>query len=208
MRSTTIVHAAGGVISRQRRNGRLEVLLIHRPHRRDWTFPKGKLESGETHEECAIREVEEETGLRCALGLELPSTSHTDNKGRHKLVRYWMMYPTVGWRDRTMKWTPSSGCRSTRPRGSSPTLATASSSPPSPRSRAGSRGPPASPSAGSGSPRSWVFHRYPPRSPHSSPATQYLRSCNTGATRLGVTGGQQTRSRGKDQDTRGLCHGG
>jgi 8-oxo-dGTP diphosphatase len=96
MRSTTIVHAAGGVISRQRRNGRVEVLLIHRPQRRDWSFPKGKLDEGETDEAAALREVEEETGLRCALGLELPSTSHTDGKGRLKLVRYWMMYPTGG----------------------------------------------------------------------------------------------------------------
>jgi len=96
MGSSPIVHAAGGVISRQKRDGRVEVLLIHRPHRQDWTFPKGKLERGETHEECALREVEEETGLRCALGLELRSTSHTDGKGRLKVVRYWMMYPVGG----------------------------------------------------------------------------------------------------------------
>ena len=96
MRSPNIVHAAGGVISRQKRDGRLEVLLIHRPHREDWTFPKGKLDRGETHEECALREVEEETGLVCALGLELPPTSHIDNKGRLKRVRYWMMYPMAG----------------------------------------------------------------------------------------------------------------
>jgi 8-oxo-dGTP diphosphatase len=96
MRPSTIVHAAGGVISRQKRDGRIEVLLIHRPRRQDWTFPKGKLESGETHEECALREVEEETGLLCALGLELSSTSHIDRKGRLKLVRYWVMYRIGG----------------------------------------------------------------------------------------------------------------
>jgi 8-oxo-dGTP pyrophosphatase MutT (NUDIX family) len=67
------------------------VLLIHRPRYGDWTFPKGKLEEGETDEEAAVREVEEETGLLCALGPELPSTEYTDSKRRSKTVRYWAM---------------------------------------------------------------------------------------------------------------------
>jgi 8-oxo-dGTP diphosphatase len=90
------VRAAGGVIVRQTAQGETEVLLIHRPHRDDWTFPKGKVESSETDEACAVREVEEETGLRCALGPELPTTSHTDHKGRLKVVRYWLMHPIGG----------------------------------------------------------------------------------------------------------------
>jgi 8-oxo-dGTP diphosphatase len=93
MSSGGVVHAAGGVISRQSNRGHFEVLLIHRPRRQDWTFPKGKLEAGETHEACALREVEEETALRCALGRELATTSHRDGKGRLKIVRYWMMDP-------------------------------------------------------------------------------------------------------------------
>src|SRR5262249_15640829 len=91
-----IVHAAGGVISRRTERGEREVLLIHRPHRQDWTFPKGKLEPGETHEACALREVEEETALRCVLGQELATTSHRDHKGRLKIVRYWVMDPNGG----------------------------------------------------------------------------------------------------------------
>jgi 8-oxo-dGTP diphosphatase len=72
------------------------VLLVHRPRYDDWTLPKGKLEPGETHEQAAAREVEEETGLRCELGRELPSTSYRDGKGRPKTVRYWVMRPLEG----------------------------------------------------------------------------------------------------------------
>ena len=69
----------------------VEVLLVHRPAYGDWTFPKGKLEAGESYVECALREVEEETGLRCAVGRELPAVSYRDSRGRDKSVRYWLM---------------------------------------------------------------------------------------------------------------------
>ena len=86
-----VVRAAGGVVAR---DGRL--LLVHRPKYDDWTFPKGKCERGETDEACAVREVEEETGLRCELGAELPSTHYTDSRDRPKRVRYWRMEPVAG----------------------------------------------------------------------------------------------------------------
>ena len=57
------VWAAGGVVWRRSDVG-VEVLLAHRPAHRDWTFPKGKLDPGETLRQCARREVEEETGVR------------------------------------------------------------------------------------------------------------------------------------------------
>ena len=46
--------------------------------------------NGETDEACALREIEEESGLRCSLGAELPSTRYTDHKDRPKVVRYWL----------------------------------------------------------------------------------------------------------------------
>ena len=81
------VRAAGGVVLDP--EGR--VALVHRPRYDDWTLPKGKLDRGESFEDAALREVEEETGLRCRLVRELPSSEYLDPKGRSKLVRYWLM---------------------------------------------------------------------------------------------------------------------
>jgi 8-oxo-dGTP pyrophosphatase MutT (NUDIX family) len=87
---TEIVRAAGGVVVRDGPFGR-EVLVVHRPRYDDWSFPKGKAGPDESDEECALREVEEETGLVCRLDRELPSTSYVDPRGRPKRVRYWLM---------------------------------------------------------------------------------------------------------------------
>jgi 8-oxo-dGTP diphosphatase len=81
------VEAAGGVVLDH--DGR--VALVHRPRYDDWSLPKGKLDPGESFEEAALREVEEETGMRCRLLDKLDPVEYRDNKGRQKLVRYWLM---------------------------------------------------------------------------------------------------------------------
>jgi 8-oxo-dGTP diphosphatase len=84
------IEAAGGVVMR-RGEDETEVAVVHRPRYDDWSFPKGKLDPGETFEEAALREVREETGLVCRLGPELAFAHYDDNKGRPKVVRYWLM---------------------------------------------------------------------------------------------------------------------
>lgn len=90
------VEAAGGVIVRRDENGAAEVLIVHRPRYDDWSVPKGKLDPGETHEDGALREIREETGLICRLGEEVAQAHYTDNKGRSKRVRYYLMEPVEG----------------------------------------------------------------------------------------------------------------
>src|SRR5438309_629816 len=84
------VKAAGAVVWRRGADG-AEIAVIHRPRYDDWSLAKGKLDPGEDFERAALREVQEEIGVTGELGVELPSTTYDDNKGRSKIVRYWLM---------------------------------------------------------------------------------------------------------------------
>jgi 8-oxo-dGTP pyrophosphatase MutT (NUDIX family) len=93
---TEVVQAAGGLIVR-RHNGELQIVVVHRPVQQDWSFPKGKLDPGETFELAALREVREETGMVCRLLRFLGHTEYVDRKGRPKAVAYWVMAAETGF---------------------------------------------------------------------------------------------------------------
>ncbi|MEE1620600.1 NUDIX hydrolase [Zafaria sp. Z1313] len=83
-----IAVVAAGVLPWRIRGGALEVLLIHRERYDDWSWPKGKLDDGETVPECAVREVYEEIGLPIVLGIPLPAIRYPVASG-DKVVYYW-----------------------------------------------------------------------------------------------------------------------
>lgn len=86
------VEAAGGLVTHARRQ---EQLFIFR--RGFWDLPKGKLDEGEDRAEAALREVEEETGLRqLTLGDALPTTYHTYRTRSHRILKptYWFHMST------------------------------------------------------------------------------------------------------------------
>jgi 8-oxo-dGTP pyrophosphatase MutT (NUDIX family)/phosphohistidine phosphatase SixA len=91
----TDILAAGGIVRRVV-DREIQIVLVHRPRYDDWSFPKGKLEDGESPLEAALREVREETGLWVRTGAELPPSSYVDHLGRSKTVRYWAMEPLDG----------------------------------------------------------------------------------------------------------------
>lgn len=84
------VVAAGGIVVRVGKLGP-EVLIVHRPRYDDWSFPKGKLEPGETPEEAAVREVSEETGTRVGILNFLTEIDYETPNGASKRVLYYAM---------------------------------------------------------------------------------------------------------------------
>ena len=100
--------SAGLLLFRRRTTG-IEVLLVHRRRDDDWALPKGGARSAESDEQCAIREVQEETGLRCTLDWELAGASYLDGKGVRRTVRYWAARPLslaapLPWPPATVRW--------------------------------------------------------------------------------------------------------
>jgi len=84
-----IVRAAGGILWRASSRGPM-MALVHRPHKDDWSLPKGKLEGEEGWSAAAQRETEEETGCRARILEFAGSTFHTVRRGP-KIVLYWHM---------------------------------------------------------------------------------------------------------------------
>lgn len=80
---------AAGAICWRRVDDHIMLLLIHRTKQKDVSFPKGKLDPGETMPQAAVREVEEETGLSVTLGANLGRIHYVPEKGAEKTVQYW-----------------------------------------------------------------------------------------------------------------------
>lgn len=83
-----MIIAAGGVVWRETKDSKIELAIIHRPKYDDWTFPKGKLDSGEELISGAYREILEETGLDIEFGPFLGAVEY-ESVEVAKHVSYW-----------------------------------------------------------------------------------------------------------------------
>jgi 8-oxo-dGTP diphosphatase len=88
------VRAAGGLVWRSGEGGEVELVVVHRPRYDDWSLPKGKAHAGERAVDTALREVQEETGLRCTAAQELAKVRYRTERGEDKTVRWWAMSVT------------------------------------------------------------------------------------------------------------------
>jgi 8-oxo-dGTP diphosphatase len=84
-----VIKAAGGILQRSTPRGD-EVMVVYRKRHQDWTLPRGKVKDGESFQEAAMRQVQEETGCSCRIGNYLGTISYSD-KGVPKVVLFWKM---------------------------------------------------------------------------------------------------------------------
>ena len=84
---SAIIQAAGAIVWRDNKD-KTEVAIIHRPKYDDWSFPKGKLEIGESLITCAHREVLEETNIQTEFGPFLGDIEYLTPDGK-KQVSFW-----------------------------------------------------------------------------------------------------------------------
>jgi 8-oxo-dGTP diphosphatase len=88
------IQAAGAVLWRKSDISQLEIAVIHRPRYGDWSLPKGKVESGESHISAGYREIQEETGYESTFGPEIGTVVYK-LEGAPKEVRYWVAAATL-----------------------------------------------------------------------------------------------------------------
>jgi 8-oxo-dGTP diphosphatase len=84
-----VTKAAGGILQRSTPRGD-EVMVVYRKRHQDWTLPRGKVKDGESFQEAAMREVQDETGCSCRIGNYLGTISYSDG-GVPKVVLFWKM---------------------------------------------------------------------------------------------------------------------
>lgn len=82
------VYAAGCILWREVK-GELLLALVRRSRYNDFGWAKGKLDPGEVLPQTAVREIEEETGLKIQLGIKLPTQHYKLPSGEPKEVHYW-----------------------------------------------------------------------------------------------------------------------
>lgn len=108
------VFSAGGIVVKKV-GGKKKVLVAQHSGHKGWDFPKGHIEKGETSEEAAIREVEEETGAKAEIVEKVGETQYfysQDGEKVFKTVTYFLMTyvgegeATTAFEVMDMKWLP------------------------------------------------------------------------------------------------------
>lgn len=104
-----------GIIVFRKKRSRVEILLLYRTQKNDWSFPKGHVETNEGVLEAALREVQEETGIRPMVLGRLTDLTYEDEKKQPVRLALFLGCADAPWSvtssksaDESTKWVPLS----------------------------------------------------------------------------------------------------